>query len=256
LTTTTTTTTTTMPATTTTLPPTGVSSGGISAGNTDTIITNIAWDVARARQVCTVVSVTGIDSTPRRWEVLIDLEQAPWYGTTAGPLVLSGSGTLTALSPTKMLITGRSHPGSFNSRTNNTPITNSQTALLEICNHQAPVPADLPGSYEVTTVADTWTDTTACVTATVTSTRTDLASFPFHFGWVATVDLSEAVAHFADDQTLNFTFEPKANGSNDYAVAPLTEEYTYQITNGYDSALRALGGGADSFSVTACVNAS
>jgi hypothetical protein len=55
---------------------------------------------------------------------------------------------------------------------------------------------------------------------------------------------------------LNITFEPKANGSNDYAVAPLTEEYTYQITNGYDSALRALGGGADSFSVTACVNAS
>ena len=94
------------------------------------------------------------------------------------------------------------------------------------------------------------------MTTTVTSTRTDLTSFPFAFGWVATVDLSSAMAHFAEGQNLSFTFAPKAIGSNDYAVAPLADPYTYQITNGYDSALRALGGGADSFSVTACVNAS
>lgn len=54
------------------------------------------------------------------------------------------------------------------------------------------------------------------------------------------------VARFADSQTLNITFEPKANGADDCAMAPLTDPYTYEMTNGYDSALRALGG--DSFS--------
>jgi hypothetical protein len=38
-------------------------------------------------------------------------------------------------------------------------------------------------------------------------------------------------------------------------VEPGEGPYTYIITSGYDSALRAIGGGADSFSTTVCVDA-
>ena len=239
--------------------------GGISAGNEQTVISDITWDVARAREACTVVSVTGIDATPRNWEILVDLSTAPWYGTSADQLVLSGSGKLTVLDDMTVSITGRSNPGKFNSRTNNTPITNTQTALLEICNHQAPEP--LPGDASWYTVERTpatwtdatpatWTDTRACIVVTVTTARDDLESFPFYFGWAADVDLSGAMAHLAGHEPLSITFEPRANGANDYSVTPLEAEFNYMITSGYDSALRARGGGADSFSTTVCVNGS
>ncbi len=204
--------------------------------------------------MCTVVSVTGIDSTPRDWEVLVDLNAAPWYGTSASRLVLSGSGTITVVDDTTVRITGRSHRGKFNSRNNNTPITSSQTALLEICNHQAPAPEPGDSSwYAVSFDPDPWTETTECVDMTVTSLRSDLATFPFYFGWTTTVDLSEAMTFFGEDEPVRITFEPKPNGSNDYSVEPAEDPYTYRITSGHDSALRALGGGADSFSTTICV---
>lgn len=99
-----------------------------------------------------------------------------------------------------MRITGRSHPGKYNSRTNNTPITDSQTALLEICNHRAPAPKPGDSSwYAVNIEPATWTDTTECVDVTVTSLRTEFETFPFYFGWTATVDLSAAMAYFGED---------------------------------------------------------
>jgi hypothetical protein len=257
-----TTTTTTPPPTTTQPPPPpppppSVWPGGISAGNDSTVIADITWDVTRVRHACTVVSVTGIDSTPRHWELLIDLSTAPWYGTAASRLVVSGSGTLTVVNATTVRITGRSNPGNFNSRTNNTPITNTQIALFEICNHQSPEPRPGdPSWYSVTTSpSGTWTTTTACLDLRVTSLRNDLETYPFYFGWTARVDLSGAVTHLGEDRSLRITFVPKPNGSNDYSVEPGENPYTYIITNGYDSALRAIGGGADSFSTTVCVNA-
>jgi hypothetical protein len=186
------------------------------------------------RHACTVVSVTGIDSTPRDWEILVDLSTAPWYGTSASRLVLTGSGTLTVVDDTTVSITGGYNGRKFNSRTDNTPITDSQTALLEICNHPTPPPEPGdPSWYSVTTApSGTWTDTTACVDVTVTSLRNDLETFPFYFGWTATVDLDEAVTYLGEERSLRFTFIPRVNGSNDYSVEPGEDPYTYIVTSG------------------------
>ena len=142
-----TTTTTTMPTTTTTAPP----PSGVTP----------RWDQCRQqrhrdhvhrpgwksepRQVCTVVSVTGIDSTgprlggPRR----PDPASVVWDITRPAGAQRIGQADPTDAHDDEDHRAIESEQ--FNSRTNNTPITNSQTALLEICNHQAPVPGQPPG---------------------------------------------------------------------------------------------------------------
>ena len=92
-----------------------------------------------------------------------------------------------------MLVTGRSNGGPWDPRTNNTPITNQQTALITICSQTPPVPTPADSSwYSVSAVLQPVTKTEACVV--VTATPTPLASGPFFFGWTSTVDLRAAKA--------------------------------------------------------------
>ena len=257
-TTTSSTTTTTLPppTTTTVAPPASASSGGISSANADTVIRSIDWNISRARQVCTVANVTGIDGTPRAWAIRIDLTASPWNRTAPSQIDLNGTGTVTLESPSSVLITGRSGRGAFNPRFNNTPITNTQTAAVTICNYNSPVPppAD-PSWYSVTTAQGTWTDTQACVVVTVTASG--LATDPFFYGWTTSVDLTAAKARISGaGRTLNFVgWSPYPNGIDNYAANPVAYQPpldSYTLTSGFDFALR--GGVADSKTATICVN--
>jgi hypothetical protein len=252
------------PATTTTTttapPPASVTSGGITAADRDTVVRGVVWNITGSRQVCTTVQVTGASSTPREWALRVDLRAAPWYGSPPSRIDLNGTGTVAVENQSSIRITGRARNGGpFDPRSNNTPITNAQTALVTICNYNAPVPPPADGSwYRVTTTQGTWTDTQACVVVTVATTRTDLATSPFFYGWTTTVDLRAAKARITGSgRTLNFvSWTPFPSGPDNYAAAPATYQPPldiYTLTSGFDLALRPTGGGADSRTVTACV---
>lgn len=257
---TTSTTSTTLPPTTTAPPPPSVVSGGISAANPDTVIDAIDWTISTARQACTVAHIAGIDDTPRHWAIRVDLSAAPWNGTPANHINLNGTGTIVVESPTSILITGRTHGGGFNPRTNNTPLTSSQTALITICDYNAPVPppAD-PSWYTVTTTQGEWTDTRACYVVTAQTTRHDLATYPFFYGWTTVVDMTAAKARITGaGRTLNHvSWSPYPNGATDLWAEPQTyhqPQDSYTLRSGFNLALRAAGGGHDAKSVTVCVN--
>jgi hypothetical protein len=208
--------------------------------------------------VCTELQVTGVAADARHWAVRVNLAQAPWYGTPASQINLNGSGTLAIENAQSVLITGRTHKGGFDARSNNTPLTNTQTALITICSYNAPVPppAD-PSWYTVTTAPGTWTDTQACVTITVATTRTNLSTSPFFYGWTTTVDLTAAKARITGaGKTLNFVgWTPFPDGDG-FVASPSTynpPQDQYTITSRYALSLRPMGGGADSRTLTVCV---
>lgn len=259
------TTTTTLPPTTTTPPSPSVDNGGIGAANQNTVIADIDWEINSARQVCTVAHVTGIDDTPRDWAIRVNLDAPPWYGMPANQVNLNGTGTRVIESPSSVLITGRTHGGGWDPRTNNTPITSSQAALITICSYNNPVPppAD-PSWYTVTTTPGTeadgsWTDRKACYVVTATTTRNNLVTHPYFYGWRTDIDLTAAKARITDaGNTLNYvSWSPYANGETDFWASPQTynpPQDRYAIRSGFNLALRAAGGGHDSASLTVCVH--
>ena len=194
-TTTTTSTSTTTSSTTTTTqpPPPSVTSGGISAANPETVITAIVWDQPAAGQVCTQVAVTGIDSTAWDWAIKIDLTAAPWYGTLPQHVSVRGSGTTTELSPTQVLVTGRSNGGPWDPYEQHADHQHADGP-----HHHLQPDTTCSGTaadsswYTVSAVLQPVTKTEACVV--VTATPTPLASGPFFFGWTSTVDLRAAKA--------------------------------------------------------------
>jgi hypothetical protein len=223
------------------------------------VIGAIDWSLSTARQACTVVKVKGIDSTPRHWALRIDLGSSPWNGTPANHISINGTGTLVIESPTSVLITGRTHGGGWDPRTNNTPITSAQTALITVCDYNGPVPPPAnPSWYTVATTQGTWTDTQACLLVTATTTLTNLAANPFFYGWTTVVDLTAAKARISGaGRTLNYVgWSPYANGQTDFAASPSTYNPpldNYTITSGFNLALLAQGGGRNSTSFTVCV---
>ena len=136
--------------------------------------------------------------------------------------------------------------------------------IRDSCNNQAPVPAPADQSnydVEVDIADEAWTETRACLAVTVSTTRNDLASYPFFYGWSTTIELTEVLEYLrgTGGEPTSIDFDPKPNGANDYTVTPATDDPVsgaYTFTSGYDWALRAAGGGADSRTFTICVNGS
>jgi hypothetical protein len=241
-------------------PPYPGPNGGIVPANPNTVIEDIPWTINTARQTCAVIHVSGVDATPRHWALRIDLTKAPWSGTSPNNINLQGTGTLVIESPTSVLITGRTHRGGWDPRTNNTPITASQTALISICDYNGPVPppAD-PSWYTITTTQGAWSDTQACLVVTATTTLGSVATVPFFYGWTTQVDLRAAKARITGaGRTLNYvSWSPYANGETDFAATPTTynpPQDFYTIRSGFNLALRAAGGGHDAHGFTVCVH--
>lgn len=234
----------------------GVTAGGISAANASTVISDIAWNIATPRQVCATVSVTGATSATSDWAIRVNLATAPWYGSAPGQIAVDGSGGVVAESASSILVTGRSGNGRFDPRTNNTPISNKETALVSICNDDAPVPPPADLSWYSTSQAPSgeWSATRACVVLTVSVER----SSPFFSGWVAPLDLAAAKAHIVDAGGTpgSVDWSPYPTGADDFEVSPATfvpPLDSYLLISGYDLALRSSD--APSQSVTACVHA-
>ena len=250
--TTTTTTTTLPPTTTTTPPPVSLSEGGIGAANPHTVVTAISWSTDNARQPCVELRITGASSEAEPWAVRVNLAVAPWYGMSTRQFNVKGTAIVAVESPSSVLLTGRSNGGPFDPRNNSTPIDNTRTAIVEICNYNAPVPppAD-PSWYTVTQTQGTWTDTEACVVVTATGTRTS----PFFYGWSTVVDLTAATARIVGaDRTPNRVgWSPYPNGDTDFDATPKqfnTPQDAYTLTSGYNTALR----GGTVRTVTVCVH--
>ena len=233
-----------------------VTSGGISAANASTVISDIAWNIATPRVVCATVSVTGATTTKRDWAIRVNLATAPWYGSAPGRIDVDGTGVVGSESPSSILITGRSGNGRFDPRSNNTPISNKETALVSICNDDAPVPPPADLSWYSTTQVPSgeWSAVRACVALTVTVAR----SSPFFSGWVAPLDLTAAKASIVDSGgTPGYVdWSPSPTGADDFEVSPPTFDPppdSFLVISGDGLALRSSD--APSQSVTACVHA-
>ncbi len=250
-TTTSTTTTTAPPTTTTQPPPASVSEGGISAANSDTVISDIVWKTNEVRQPCVEVRITGATAVAEPWAVRVNLAVAPWYAMPTSQFNVQGTGIVAVESPSSVVVTGKSHGGGFDPRQNSTPIDNTRTAILDICNYNAPVPppAD-PGWYTVSQTQGTWTDTQACMVVTATGTKAS----PFFYGWSTTLDLTAAKARISGvGRTLGYVgWSPSPNGDTDFDALPRQfnpPQDTYVLTSGYNTALR----GGTVRTLTACV---
>ncbi len=97
-----------------------------------------------------VAAHTTAETTASGWAELMPPEVTLGGGgcsTSAQHLNAQGTGVTTILSPTLVLVTGKSSGGPWDPQRNNTPITNTQTARVTICN-QNPV-APTPGRPEL-----------------------------------------------------------------------------------------------------------
>ena len=223
------------------------------------MITGIVWDITKPHQVCAEVRITGASEDLKHWQLRMNLAVAPWYFSPTSKVQTNGTATIVIENDKSLLITGQTRGGNFDPRTNNTPLTNKLTAVISLCNRNSPPPLPAaPSWYRIAQVPGVWTDTQACVVVTAISLRTDLATSPFYFGWEGNVDLVAAKKRITDARRIldSVSWSPNPNGNN-FTVASTVfspPQDSYRITSGYDSALRPLGGGADSYSITVCVN--
>ena len=160
-----------------------------------------------------------------------------------------------------MRITGRTHGGRWDPRTNNTPITSAQTALLTVCVHNAPVPR--PRRPELVHGVDDarHVDLDAGVRRHDDHHHpNDFATNPFFFGWTTELNLTAAKARITQRREhVEFRQLVAAPERRHRHVCDATARTTrrstcYTVQSGFNMALRADGGGASSRTFTACVN--
>ena len=237
-----------------------VSDGGISVGNTTTVISDIAWTITSPTRFCVVVTVTGTSSTPQPWQLDVDLARSPFNGVGVNDVSIQ-RGQVAQGPGNTMIVTGTMRPGRpFNQNNNNSPITNAQQASPRMCvTTTTPAQAD-PSWYTVTVTpgtGPTWSATTACLTVTVTTNVTDLALNPFFYAWQTTLSLAPALDLITSvggtPDAVEWT--PTAGGAN-FTTTPATYnpvEPSYAITSGTNTAIRGQGSGNETATLTACV---
>jgi hypothetical protein len=237
-----------------------ISDGGISVGNTTTVISDIAWTVSSPTQFCVVVTVTGTSPTPQPWQLDVDLAQPPFNGVTVNDVSIQRGETAPGPDNT-MIVTGTMRPGKpFNRNNNNSPITNTQEAFPRLCVSDAPLAQGDSSWYTVTVTEGTgtnWSPTLACLTVTVTTNVADLALNPFFYAWQTTLSLAPALDRITSAGGTPDAVEwtPNAGGSN-FDTAPTIYnpvQPSYAITSGTDTAIRGQGSGDETATVIACV---
>lgn len=237
-----------------------ISDGGISVGNATTVISDIAWTVPRTDRFCADVTVTGTSSTPQPWQLNVDLTRSPFNGVSVADVTVRRGQKAQGPGDT-MIVTGTTRPGRpFNANNNNSPITDAQQAIPQLCvSNATPAQGDLAW-YTVAVTEGTgadWTAARACLTVTVTTTVTDLALNPFFYAWQTTLDLAPALARItsAGGTPDAVDWAPNAGGDN-FTTAPTVYDPvqpSYAITSGSRTALRGQGSGDETATLTACV---
>lgn len=248
-------------ASTGTWPGNDISDGGISVGNTTTVIAGIAWTITSPTQFCVVVTVTGTSSTPQPWQLDVDLTQPPFNGVGVGQVTVQRGQTAQGPGST-MIVTGRTRANRpFNANNNNTPITNAQQAFPRMCVTTATPPQGDPSWYTANVaqgIGTNWTATRACLTLTVTTTVADLALNPFFYGWQTMLDLAPALSRItgAGGTPDAVEWTPVPSGGANFTTAPTTYnpvQPSYAITSGPNLAIRGQGSGRETATLTGCV---
>lgn len=238
-----------------------ISDGGIGSGNDSTAIDDLVWTQNNPNQFCTVVTVTGTSPTPQPWQLTVDLTQPPFNGIAINQINVQWGQKAQGPGNT-MIITGTTSPGNpFNPTWNNSPITNTQQALPQICVYNgAPAPGD-PSWYTVVVTQGTganWSANRACLTLTVTTTVTDLALNPFFYAWQASLDLTPALNRITGvgGTPDAVQWSPNPAGGYNFTTTPTTSnpvQPSYTIVSGTTTAIRGQGSGDETATLTACV---
>jgi hypothetical protein len=248
-------------ANTGTWPEIDLSDGGITVGNTTTVIGGIAWTITSPTQFCAVVTVTGTSSTPQPWQLDVDLTHPPFNGVGVSQVTVTRGRKAQGPGST-MIVTGTTRANRpFNANNNNTPITNTQQAFPRMCVSAATPPQGDPSWYTEAVTQGTganWTATRACLTVTITTTVTNLALNPFFYGWQTSLDLAPALARItgAGGTPDAVTWSPGPSGGSNFTTAPTTYnpvQPSYAITSGPNLAIRGQGSGRETATLTACV---
>lgn len=235
----------------------------IVAGNTDTAVQDIDWQIPNSSTgtFCATTTITGTSTTPRAWQLLIHLDQAPYYGATASQLYYRGNSQVNIAavpgSPDLTRITGVSSAGNpWNSSWNNALLDTNKTLTVTLCDSTPQVPTQGDSSwYTTSTAKGTWSGSQACVVLTVTPTvKADQS--PFYFGWAASVDLRAAKSYLTGlGRTINYvSWTPDSGNGYQFTTSPAASNPvadSYALTSGMGTAVKA----GTPLTVTACVNA-
>ena len=242
--------------------PTTPASTVVVTGNSDTAIQDIDWQIPGnpTTQFCVTATITGTSQTPKAWQLLIHLDQAPFYGASPNDLFYSGSSQVdiaaVAGDATLARITGKSSPGNpWNQSWNNALLDTSRTLTITLCDSSPRTPP--PGNsswYTAITTPGTQSANQACVRLTVTATVDEDAN-PFYFGWQATVNLAAAKQYLVSNgKTVNYvSWNPDPSGGYQFTTSPTATQPvadSYALTSGRMTPIKA----GDSQTITACVH--
>ena len=222
-----------LPTTWSYVPPEPPASGPIVPGNPQTVITGITWTVQNNNQACAAVSVTTNTASTSWWRVYLNVNEAPFYGTTTG-FQLGGQVHFvapTATDPADVLVIQGSNNGWGN-------LAAGTVRTFTVCHYGLPNPPDVPSAYTVTYSQGEWTDTQACVRATITGN----GSSQFYFGWRAQIDMTPAFQRIqAAGRTVD-ALQPEAGSwGNIVSFSPTLSpsSTSYQLSNLWQGVVRA-----------------
>lgn len=243
-------------------PPATPASTVVVSGNTDTAVQDLDWQIPGnpTTQFCVTATITGTRPTPTAWELLIHLDQAPFYGASVNDLYYSGSSQVNIAAvtgdPTLARITGKSSPGNpWNQAWNNALLDTSKTLTIKLCDSDPQTPTQgNPAWYNATTAPAAQSANQACVRITVTAT-VDAAANPFYFGWQANVSLVAAKQYLVNNgKTINYvSWNPDPSGGYQFTTSPTATQPvsdSYTLTSGRMTPIKA----GDTETITACVH--
>jgi hypothetical protein len=243
----------------------------ITPGNADTVIDSIVWKNVTRTAACADVTIRGASPVPAYWQLDAHLNEPPFNGETADQIGVIWGVKGVATPDNVLPVTGTiSTPNPFNPDYNNTPISDTQSAVIEFCVYYQPALPGDPSWYtysqqngiieqlDPTDVTPT-AQVQQCATLTVTAVI-DYAAQPFFFGWQAPIDLSSILngLESAGYTPTNVLITPDDVSEAPPILSPPQENYV--ITSGVNTSIRGNDGNDadnlyDQVKVRACVTA-
>lgn len=157
-----------------------------TAGNANTVISTQTWNSYGATNFCAVLTVTTDSTTPVAWVVNLNLALRPFNGGQSNTNAYSFSNSVPV---TPGVIANQIMPVEGDASYDNTVVQGTSHSF-QVCDNNAPPPANDPTRYTVNAPTTTGNAFYACVTITVTGTATD----QYYSGWSTTLNMAPAFA--------------------------------------------------------------
>ncbi|WP_084077784.1 hypothetical protein [Demequina sp. NBRC 110057] len=220
----------------------GGGGGGIDGG--DDVDLDITWNVSGPTSTCATVDIT-TDGTDVEWELTVDVTQRPWDNGPPSEVEVDNGGIIvsdTDVNP--VVIHGNTDSsGTFNSMSNNTPLSAGETATVVICgfNNAGPEPQPDDGTWYTTDWSDVEVVGSDSVCSTLTVQGLVDPSDPFYYGWQTDVNVQWLVdALDAEDATVFYvSSSPSPSGGYDFTFEQDPDDpYLIHIESGVALALQ------------------